>query len=57
MKNGASHLQSLRDGREVYIQGARVEDVTAHPAFKNSVASASLYDFQDPVLGRLATNK
>lgn len=47
MKNGASHLNSLRDGREVYILGRRVEDVTAHPAFRNSVASAArLYDFQ-----------
>src|SRR5205809_2050755 len=47
MKNGAMHLQSLRDGREVYIQGARVEDVTTHPAFRNAVATAaSLYDFQ-----------
>src|ERR1700716_519533 len=47
MKNGASHLNSLRDGREVYIQGRQVDDVTAHPAFRNSVASAAgLYDFQ-----------
>jgi 4-hydroxyphenylacetate 3-monooxygenase len=47
MKNGACHLSSLRDGREVYILGSRVDDVTAHPAFRNSVASAAgLYDFQ-----------
>jgi 4-hydroxyphenylacetate 3-monooxygenase len=47
MRNGAGHLNSLRDGREVYILGRRVEDVTAHPAFRNSVASAAgLYDFQ-----------
>src|SRR6202030_3317142 len=47
MKNGARHLSSLRDGREVYILGRRVDDVTAHLAFRNSVASAArLYDFQ-----------
>jgi 4-hydroxyphenylacetate 3-monooxygenase len=46
-KTGAEHLKSLRDGRAVFIDGERVEDVTAHPAFRNSVASAaSLYDFQ-----------
>src|SRR5579871_95608 len=47
MKTGAAHLESLRDGREVYIYGERVSDVTSHPAFQNSVASAAfLYDFQ-----------
>jgi 4-hydroxyphenylacetate 3-monooxygenase len=47
MKNGARHLSSLRDGREVYNLGCRVDDVTVHPAFRNSVASAArLYDFQ-----------
>ncbi len=47
MKNGARHLSSLRDGREVYMLGRRVDDVTSHPAFRNSVASAAgLYDFQ-----------
>jgi 4-hydroxyphenylacetate 3-monooxygenase len=46
-KTGAEHLASLRDGRAVYIDGARVDDVTAHPAFRNAVASAAaLYDFQ-----------
>jgi 4-hydroxyphenylacetate 3-monooxygenase len=47
MKTGGEHLQCLRDGREVYIQGERVTDVTAHPAFRNAVASAAgLYDYQ-----------
>src|SRR5437764_315463 len=42
---GAEFLQSLRDGREVYIYGERVRDVTAHPAFRNAAASvAKLYD-------------
>jgi 4-hydroxyphenylacetate 3-monooxygenase len=42
---GAEFLESLRDGREVYIYGERVKDVTTHPAFRNSAASvALLYD-------------
>ena len=46
-KTGAEHVASLQDGRDVYINGARVEDVTAHKAFRNSVQSAAaLYDFQ-----------
>ena len=46
-KTGAEHIASLRDGRAVYIDGQRVNDVTAHPAFKNAVRSAgALYDFQ-----------
>ena len=47
---GAEYMQSLRDGREVYIDGERVKDVTSHPAFRNSVRSlARLYDaLHDP---------
>src|SRR5688572_14879597 len=42
---GAEFLESLRDGREVYIYGERVKDVTTHPAFRNAAASvAKLYD-------------
>jgi 4-hydroxyphenylacetate 3-monooxygenase len=33
---GAEFLESLRDGREIYIYGERVKDVTTHPAFRNS---------------------
>ena len=47
---GEEYLASLRDGREVYIYGDRVEDVTSHPAFRNSAASvARIYDaLHDP---------
>src|SRR4029079_16333777 len=42
---GAEFLESLRDGREVYIYGERVKDVTKHPAFRNAaVSAAKLYD-------------
>ena len=48
--NGAEYLESLRDGREVYIYGERVDDVTTHPAFRNAARSiARLYDaLHDP---------
>jgi 4-hydroxyphenylacetate 3-monooxygenase len=46
-KTGAEHIESLRDGRAVYIDGQLVPDVTTHPAFRNAVRSAgALYDFQ-----------
>src|SRR4249920_3564018 len=46
-RTGKHYIESLRDGREVYILGERVADVTVHPAFRNSIASAAqLYDFQ-----------
>ncbi|UGY94317.1 4-hydroxyphenylacetate 3-hydroxylase family protein [Streptomyces gobiensis] len=42
---GEEYLDSLRDGREIYIYGERVEDVTTHPGFRNSARSiARLYD-------------
>jgi two-component FAD-dependent monooxygenase len=47
---GAEYIESLRDGREVYIYGERVKDVTEHPAFHNPIRmSARLYDaLHDP---------
>jgi 4-hydroxyphenylacetate 3-monooxygenase len=46
-KTGPEHIQSLRDGRTVYIDGKLVGDVTTHPAYRNAVASAALlYDYQ-----------
>ncbi|HEV2545843.1 MAG TPA: 4-hydroxyphenylacetate 3-hydroxylase N-terminal domain-containing protein [Stellaceae bacterium] len=47
VKDGAHHIASLHDDREVWLRGARVSDVTTHPAFRSAVASAAaLYDFQ-----------
>jgi 4-hydroxyphenylacetate 3-monooxygenase len=38
-------LRSLNDGREVYVDGERVKDVTQHPAFAASTRSAArLFD-------------
>src|SRR5687767_847200 len=42
---GEQYLESLRDGREVWIYGERVTDVTTHPAFRNTARMiARLYD-------------
>lgn len=46
MKSGQQHLDSLRDGRTIYVDGKRVEDVTTDTAFRNVAASVgALYDF------------
>ncbi len=34
IRTGAQYRDSLRDGREVWINGERVRDVATHPAFK-----------------------
>src|ERR671910_689651 len=47
---GDEYIESLRDGREVWLYGERVADVTTHPAFRNPVRmTARLYDsLHDP---------
>ena len=54
---GEEYIQSLRDGREVYIDGERVADVPSHPAFANYVRSvARLYDaLHDPEMKDVLT--
>lgn len=45
IRNGDDYRESIRDGREVWIGGERVKDVTVHPAFKPVVdLRALLYD-------------
>ena len=45
MLTGKEYLESLKDGREVYLNGEKVEDVTTHPAFRNAARSyARMYD-------------
>lgn len=46
MKSGQQHLASIRDGRTIFVDGKRVEDVTTDVAFRNVAASVgALYDF------------
>jgi 4-hydroxyphenylacetate 3-monooxygenase len=45
LRTGQDYIESLRDGREVWIDGERVEDVTTHPAFAPIVnVRARIYD-------------
>jgi len=42
---GQEYLESIRDGRRVYVGSERVDDVTTHPAFRNAARSfAMIYD-------------
>lgn len=57
LKTGEQHLESLRDGRQIYINGELVEDVTEHKAFRNACRSvAMMYDHVcDPANEELMT--
>lgn len=47
IRTGAQYLESIRDGREVYVNGERVKDVPSHPMFKPLVdIRARVYDMQ-----------
>jgi 4-hydroxyphenylacetate 3-monooxygenase len=47
LRTGNQYRDGIRDGREVYIDGERVKDVTTHPAFKPIVdVKARMYDIQ-----------
>src|SRR6202050_13577 len=50
LRTGKEHIESLRDGRVIYIGGERVDDVTRHPAFRNAAQTvAAIYDLKaDP---------
>ena len=56
---GAEYLESIRDGREIYCYGERVEDVTTHPAFRNATRMiARLYDaLHDPARREVLTTE
>ena len=45
LRTGADYLRSLQDGRQVFLDGERVKDVTKHPAMRQAARSlARLYD-------------
>jgi 4-hydroxyphenylacetate 3-monooxygenase len=52
IRTGEQYRDSIRDGRQVWINGERVKDVTAHPMFRPLVdVRARIYDMQhDPDL-------
>ena len=41
MRTGAEYLQSLRDGRRVYVGGELIEDVTTHPMARRELPFCS----------------
>jgi 4-hydroxyphenylacetate 3-monooxygenase len=45
LMTGDDYLDSIRDGRRVFVGGERITDVTTHPAFRNAARSfAMIYD-------------
>ena len=56
---GAEYLESVRDGREIWIYGERVKDVTTHPAFRNTARMiARFYDaLHDPARKAVLTTE
>ena len=50
LRTGDEYRESIRDGREVWMNGERIADVTTHPAFKPLVdVRARIYDMaHDP---------
>src|SRR5262244_1357215 len=54
---GAEYLESLRDGREIWLYGEKVKDVTTHPGVRNTARMiARLYDgLHDPKLKDVLT--
>src|SRR5436309_7990188 len=69
MRGGDAYVASLRDGRAVYLDGERVDDVTKHPAFVEPIRRiAETYDrakaaagepaltFADPATGARHSN-
>jgi 4-hydroxyphenylacetate 3-monooxygenase len=50
IRTGKQFLEGLKDGREIYLEGERVTDVTTHPHFARMAQTlAKVYDLQhDP---------
>ena len=55
--SGDDYLESLRDGRVIYLGSEKVEDVTTHPAFRNAAGTfAKIQDeLKDPANRDLLT--
>ena len=57
VRSGAQYLASLRDNRQIFVNGEVVSDVTDYPAFRRGAAEmARVYDLQhDPAYQPLLT--
>jgi 4-hydroxyphenylacetate 3-monooxygenase len=46
-RDGKKYVESLRDGRHLYLEGALLANHVDHPAFRESIlSSAAMYDYQ-----------
>ena len=56
---GKEYLQSIRDGRVIYVGKERVKDQTTHPAFADAARTyAALFNMKsDPALRDLMTSR
>ena len=43
LRTGKEHLETLRDGRVVYVGGERIDDVTTHPAFRGAAQTVAAH--------------
>ena len=57
MRSGEEYARGLRDGRAIFLDGEKVPDVTAHPAFAGAIRTVGrLYDLaRDPAHRELMT--
>ncbi|MDH4108425.1 MAG: 4-hydroxyphenylacetate 3-monooxygenase, oxygenase component [Gammaproteobacteria bacterium] len=56
IRRGAQYLDGLRDGREVWLRGERVPDVTTHPGLYRGAATLAAFmdrQFQSPYSERV----
>src|SRR2546428_12198414 len=52
MRNGDAYVKSLRDGRSVYLDGERIDDVTKPPAVVEPIRrTAETYDRAEATAG------
>ena len=53
LRSGKEHLETLRDGRIVYVGSERIDDVTRHPAFCGAARTvAAIYDMKADAANR-----
>lgn len=54
LKTPQQYIESLRDGRVIYWEGEKIDDITTHPLFKVPLElMCSDYEYADPELGDL----
>jgi 4-hydroxyphenylacetate 3-monooxygenase len=52
-RSGLDYINGLRDGRQIYLDGEVISDVTTHPAFTGVIRSiANTYDFNNDEANR-----